>query len=96
MKNISPNRIFSRILEIHEPRIASAGIRISLADQAYKPGDELKADILITNKKKEPEAVSYSYSLSDSNQTGTDMLQSTLPFLFFRQVRLSPLIYPLP
>lgn len=66
MKNISPNRIFSRILEIHEPRIASAGIRISLADQAYKPGDELKADILITNKKKEPEAVSYSYSLSDS------------------------------
>ncbi len=66
MKNISPDRIFSRILEIHEPRIASAGIKISLADPEYKPGGDLKADILITNKKKEPAAVSYTWSLADS------------------------------
>jgi len=71
MKNVSPDRLFSRILEIHDPKASSAKVSISLPDRIYKPGDNLKADLLFTDKKDEPAQASFTYSLSDSKGTIT-------------------------
>ncbi len=64
MKDISPGKIFSRILEIHDPKSLSAKAIIKLDRTEYKPGESLKADVLFTGKNNETASASYSFSLS--------------------------------
>ncbi len=66
MKNISPGRIFSRILEIRDPKRSFAGVKINLDNSKYKSGDNLKAEILFTDKNNNPASLSYSYTLNGS------------------------------
>jgi hypothetical protein len=90
MKNLSPGRIFSRILEIRDPKRSFAGVKINLDNSKYKSGDNLKAEILFTDKNNKPASLSYSYTLNgskgditegkgESDKNGKAVLNMSLP-----------------
>lgn len=66
MKNSSPDRIFSKIIEVKKSKPSGIRIELSLKDTLYKPGSLLTADIRFFGKNDNPVAPSFTYRLQDT------------------------------
>ena len=71
-ENSSPDKIFSKIIEVRTSKNQEAGIDLKLRDTIYAPGSTLTANIKFSGKNGEPISTLFTYQLSDSRQAITN------------------------
>ncbi len=71
-ENSSPDKIFSKIIEVRTSKNQAAGIDLKLMDTIYAPGSTLTANIRFSGKNDEPISTLFTYQLSDSRRAITN------------------------
>jgi hypothetical protein len=71
-ENSSPDKIFSKIIEVKTSKNQTAGIDLKLRDSIYAPGSTLTANIRFSGKNGEPISTLFTYQLSDSRRAITN------------------------
>jgi hypothetical protein len=66
MKNATPDKIYSRIIEVENSKKAGIRISIVLKDTLYNPGSPLTAFITSSGKNEKPVATSFTYRLQNT------------------------------
>ncbi len=67
-ENSSPDKIFSKIIEVRTSKNQTSGIGLKLRDTIYAPGSTLTANIRFSGKNDEPISTLFTYQLSDSRR----------------------------
>ena len=68
VKNLSPDKIFSRIFEIRKSVDDYLTANLSLSDAVYEPAGEFSAQIRFSGKDNMPVPASYSYQLTGNKE----------------------------
>lgn len=71
-ENSSPDKIFSKIIQVRNSKNQAAEIDLNLRDTIYAPGSTLTANIRFSGKNGEPVSASYTYQLTGSKRAITN------------------------
>jgi hypothetical protein len=68
MKNLSPDKMFSRIIEIRKSVDNFLNTKISLTESSYEPGGLLTAQLRFSGDENKPVPASFTYQLNGQNE----------------------------